>query len=103
MSVGHGKAYAVVAEIDENLLALGLDAVNGRREEDVFAVSQQSTHRLFPLVGDFIEKLEGGFRGFAGDLDFALVVGPNRNGRIVLVLINSDDLGEIDGEELMLV
>jgi hypothetical protein len=37
------------------------------------------------------------------DLDFTLVVCPNRNGGLVLILIHRNDFAEVDGEEIVLI
>ena len=104
LRVWQRETDAVVPEIDVNLLVFDLNAVDGGGEKDMFAVSQETAAGgFFPLVGELIEKFSGRVGRVGGDLELALVVCSDANGRLVLVLMDRDDLAEVDGKQLVLI
>jgi hypothetical protein len=92
------KADAVVAEIDINLIALSLNAVNGRREESMFFVAEQRTNSGFPGIGKFVQKFDGRLGCCRSNFDFPLIIRSDRYGSFVFVLRDGDDFVEVNFE-----
>src|SRR3954463_8838681 len=60
--VRHCKADAVVAKINEHFVPLSLNAVNGRREQDVLSVTQQRPDGALPLSRELGEQFGAALR-----------------------------------------
>jgi hypothetical protein len=103
LRIAHLEADTVIAEIDVNIAAFNLDAIDGARQINMAGVTQQGAVGILPGGGKLIEELDGGFGRVGGDFDFALVIRPNGYGGFIVILINGNDFVEIYSEERMLI
>src|SRR3954463_14612214 len=93
----------MIPKIDINILALDLNAIDSARQVDMAGMPQQWAVGILPRGCKFVQELYRRFGSVGGNLDFALVICANCDGRLIVVLINGNDFVEINREERVLI